>query len=159
MENHYYNKKYIVNPKFQYWFLGCTLGIFLLCFACFYLGQYFFFDEFLSRAKDLGLPENHAFYTLLSGQKAVMDKILFGVGAGLFSILFISNLLISNRVAGPLFRLERELRGMVRKGKIHKIIFRENDFFQEIPDMFNELPGINERNLNFTDESEEDEAA
>ncbi len=56
--------------------------------------------------------------------------------AGLVAVLFA--LLRSHRVAGPLYRLDKVLRGMAR-GQVHHVRFREGDEFREFELLANQL--------------------
>jgi hypothetical protein len=55
-----------------------------------------------------------------------------GLVAGLFALLR------SHRVAGPLYRLDKVLRGMAR-GQVHHVRFREGDEFREFELLANQL--------------------
>lgn len=39
---------------------------------------------------------------------------------------------LTNRIAGPIFRITQELRNMLRKGEVHEVSVRDDDFFQDM---------------------------
>jgi hypothetical protein len=56
-----------------------------------------------------------------------------------FAGIFVYSLLISHRIAGPVYRINAALRQMLRDEPPEKIAFRENDFFQPTADLLMEL--------------------
>lgn len=39
---------------------------------------------------------------------------------------------LTNRIAGPIYRITQELRNMLRKGEVHEVSIRDDDFFQDM---------------------------
>jgi len=109
------------------------------------------------------------------------DTIYWGPGLVLLVPAFAYDLLrVSNRFAGPVFRLRREMRRLADGESEYPLSFREADNWTELADVFNELReellelrensprrgegydeddeyNIEERSLLFSDDSDEEE--
>jgi signal transduction histidine kinase len=61
--------------------------------------------------------------------------------ATLFSslIIFAVGLMISHKIAGPLYRLRFDLDNMAEQGTLSKVNFRDKDYFIELEKSFNNL--------------------
>ncbi len=55
----------------------------------------------------------------------------------LLPMVLVDIIRLSNRFAGPLMRLRREMRALARGEEVRAIHFRESDFWQEFADEFN----------------------
>jgi hypothetical protein len=75
----------------------------------------------LAKAQDSAI--NSAFLLLL-----LLNALLVGV----------CTLIVSHRVAGPLYKLRKEMRKLAESKKFSPIAFRERDFFKEIATDYNE---------------------
>ena len=103
-----------------------------------YAAQTYFFQYFLARAEGANLPPNHVFYHLLQEQQHVMGQIFLASTLAVGSILFIWGLFYSHRIAGPMFRINRDLREAAQNGQsLITIKTRDKDFFPEIPEAIN----------------------
>ncbi len=73
--------------------------------------------------------------------RAQENGTLVTVTAGVFLIFSIYigiGLLISNRIAGPLFRIENELREYIKSGDLKSIRIRKGDLFSDLNQLINE---------------------
>lgn len=52
-------------------------------------------------------------------------------------LVIIDTVRLSNRFAGPLYRLRREFRRLAAGEKVHPVKFRDNDFWQDFANEFN----------------------
>lgn len=127
----------LINPKFQLSFLGYTVGISLLTIGFFYAADAYFFWKFSQLGQGLGLPSNHVFFQFLDEQKSTKN-LYYGVASGVaVTVLSAWGLLLSHRVAGPLYRLSKHA-NLVANGKTRSDVrFRKGDFFQEVADAYN----------------------
>jgi hypothetical protein len=55
----------------------------------------------------------------------------------LLPLLIVDSLRLSNRFAGPVFRLRREMHRFVAGEPVQKLGFRDNDFWKDLADEFN----------------------
>jgi hypothetical protein len=53
--------------------------------------------------------------------------------------LFVGGIYLSHKVAGPLYRLRTSIEAMEAEGALKPIKFRDGDYFQEIPILFNRM--------------------
>ena len=95
----------------------------------FYAADAYFFWKFHQLGQGLGLPSNHVFFQFLDEQHATKN-IYYGVAAGVsVSFLTIWGLLLSHRVAGPLYRLSKHLNSVAHGETFSDVRFRKGDFF------------------------------
>ncbi|HBE02055.1 MAG TPA: hypothetical protein DC049_06210 [Spirochaetia bacterium] len=79
----------------------------------------------------LDLPKSYSFFELT--WKPVLIIIVFNI-----LILIVFTAIYSNKIAGPLFRLKRELEQKVDGSDINPIIFRKGDAFHEVAELINQ---------------------
>lgn len=133
-------RTFLINPEFQVKFIiyvvSCTLGAMSLI----YFSQQYFFAQFYQKGEDLGLADNHPFYMLLNQQQEQLTQIFFVTAMIVCGLVSLWALFFSHRIAGPFYRLEKYfLDASHNKGKpLAPLAFRDDDFFQEIPDAINQ---------------------
>ena len=107
----------------------------LLCLAIF--GVSIFFAHLLA-APSSGLQEHLTQVWILVGPPLLFSFCLL-------PILVIDNLRLSNRFAGPMLRLQNDMRRLARGEKVPPVHFRDGDFFTEFAVEFNRLIEQTER--------------
>lgn len=141
MANQRKAKQILINPKFQLSFL-ITFGLLITLISIVYgISLEIFFQNFFSLGKEAGLGEDHIFFQFINSQRSTLYLIFFlTYFVVLFAFLYVC-LKMSHKVAGPMYRLNMHLNEIVKdnNGKLKAIKFRENDYFIEIQDSFNEL--------------------
>ena len=130
-------KVYLINPRFQLRITTYFILLALINILVFYGCVYYFFDIFSSKGIEIGLPENHVFFMFIEDQVSQMTSIFIVMSILTIFILLIAGIFISHRIAGPMYRLNMDLRGMAEKKELKMLKFRKKDFFQEIPEAFN----------------------
>lgn len=136
--NKIFGKTLLINPKFQYKFMLSLTMAAVLSMSILYAAQTYFFQYFLNRAQTVNLPPNHVFYHLLQEQQHIMNQIFIVSTVLVGGILFLWGLFYSHRIAGPLYRINRDLREAAGNGQsITSIKTRDKDFFPEIPEAIN----------------------
>ena len=130
-------KVYLINPNFQlrvtsYFILLAVINI-LVCYSC----VYYFFDIFQSKGVEIGLPKNHVFFMFIEDQMMQMNSVFLVMAILTGVILLFAGILISHRIAGPMYRLNQDLKSMAESKELRTLKFRKKDFFQEIPESFN----------------------
>ena len=130
-------KVLLINKPFQYSVLGWFFLMSLVLIAIFYGAIWFFFHRLTADAISVGLPPGHVFFRFVDEQKIIMNKIfIISSFVSFFSILF-GGLLLSNKVAGPIYRLTQYLlKNSIHDAQILK--FRKGDYFIELQDAFNQ---------------------
>ncbi len=85
-----------------------------------------------------GIPNDHIFFRFIDDQNYKMNFILLISSFIVFLISLIGALILSHRVAGPVYRLKMHLDSSVLTGEKKEVTFRKGDFFMELQDAFNE---------------------
>jgi sensor histidine kinase YesM len=130
-------KVVFINPRFQGFFLGFMLGMNAIVLGIVYLSQVYFFSEFERMGVTLGLPPDHALFRFMAEQRFTLNQI-FAVVAGVsfvFSTFFA--LVVSHRIAGPLYRLKGHMIRVALGATRSEVHFRDGDFFPEIARAYN----------------------
>ncbi|MBK23184.1 MAG: hypothetical protein CME70_04185 [Halobacteriovorax sp.] len=136
--NKIFGKQFLINPNFQYKFMFSLTMAAVLSMSVLYAAQSYFFQYFLNRAQTAELPPNHVFFHLLKEQQMIMGQIFFVSTIVIGAILFFWGLFYSHRIAGPLYRIDRDLREAASNGQsLMSLKTRDSDFFQEIPEAIN----------------------
>ena len=122
----YFRRVLLVDRKFQLTFLLYATGLAIVGIV---------FNSFLQGLRQAGLecvPREG------SGGPA-MAPYLIGLFIALatFVIVAFVGLIISNRMAGPLYRLRHHMNNVASGGEIQDIKFRDNDFFNDIAREYN----------------------
>ena len=129
--------KILINASFQLKFTGYfLLGVFL-SLGFFYLAKMYYFKTLFEEGISLGLAHNHIYFKLLLKQEIFLHKILIVTLVSSFIFLFIFGLILSNRIAGPLYRLNDYFKKMSQGEDTGEMKFRKNDFFRDLPPNFN----------------------
>ena len=132
-------KKYLINPKFQLSFIMFSSIVALLSLTVFFVAVQAFFFRLNYRGQAIGIPDGHIFYRFIQDQQYNM-LLTFAVAAIVVLIISATGaLLLSNKVAGPLYRLVVDLKKMNKSGEIQYIKFRKGDFFIEVEGEVNNL--------------------
>jgi len=132
-------KRLIVNPAFQkeatwVFLIALFSGMFAFLACWFYLGFQFF--QNLNLLTD-GLSEQ------IQRQIFQSWKQVFYMSIGL-TVIFAAatvflGLFFTNRVAGPIFRIDLDLKNMIKAGEFKEISTRKSDFFKDHLEVINEL--------------------
>jgi nitrogen fixation/metabolism regulation signal transduction histidine kinase len=154
-------KQFIVNKKFQYSFIMKNILFLLFCFLLLYISvhvwekkqtdQGFLLrpptnEQVMTWAKQNNVPTNsvefasayitqaevYTFFELLS--KPIIIVAILNI---LFLVLF--NIYYSNKIAGPLYRLKRNVDKKLNGESVYPVKFRHKDEFQELADSINKL--------------------
>lgn len=66
------------------------------------------------------------------------ERVLI-LGFLLFAMIFLVDLWISNKIAGPIYRLEMHMKGLLDGEPIKELQIRTGDHFQSTVDLYNQL--------------------
>ncbi len=131
-------KNYLINPHFQLSFVLFSAITSLCGMGVFYLSIRYFFWTFKSLGKEVGIPENHIFFQFISDQSSKMNTIFLASAIVFFFISVIGSLLLSHKVAGPIYRITAHLKMAKETQELKELHFRKGDFFMELQDAFND---------------------
>lgn len=139
MKNKRNFKNFFIYKTFQKKIIFFILMSNIASIAIFYGAITHFFYRFITKGQELGIPKNHIFYRFINQLSNEMD-IIFGVMAVIILISVITaSYIISHKMAGPFYRLKKELKYMAESKTINKIKFRKNDDVVEIEKYFNQV--------------------
>lgn len=129
---------YLINPKFQWDLIKKFILLTFFNILSFYWIVYYFFFNLESKAKIIGLVKDHPFYLFLDEQKLLMLILFLIVSIINISIIMLTGIFISHRVAGPLYRLQKFLEDENIK-TAERISFRKDDYFLELEEALNKF--------------------
>lgn len=130
-------KNLIILPKFQFKLMSYFVGLFLLTTVSLYSTTFLFFWRLKEKALNVGIPDNHIFFTFLNNQKQDLDALFIGLAVFNLLLLLGMGFLISHRIAGPIFKLKKQLSTISENSDEFKL--RENVFFQELEPLVKNL--------------------
>lgn len=136
-------KKFLINPKFQLSFIVFSIFVSLLGMGIFYSSIKYFFWSFKKIGQDNGIPEGHLFYQFIEDQARKMDSTFMIAGSVVIIIGLIGSIVISHKVAGPIYRLTKHLHDSSPNDEKLEVKFRKGDFFIELQDAFNQFVNKN----------------
>jgi len=128
-------KRYFVKKKLQTkYIVFVLLAMILPTLVC---GGALYYLIWQTVADEIAIPE--AISTSLIPALNRVNTILVIAIPLVFLIMLILSILISHKIAGPLFRLEKELKEIAKGDYSRKIKLRPNDELKEIADGINEI--------------------
>lgn len=130
-------RRYWVNPPFQARvILTMVLTGLVVVLTTLATTNYFFYDLY-QKGFAAGLSEENVFFTFIKNRQTFMNQLMVGVSAFIFGIIMLMGMILSHRVAGPLYRLNKHMCD-VANGKVSEpVAFRKSDFFQELATSYN----------------------
>ena len=129
--------RWMIYPKFQLTLVVINLLLFLAFLSYFFYQVYSSFQYMNELGLKADLAADHPYFRYLGFQKELLFKeltyssLIFAVLSVVFTIL------LSHRLAGPMFSLRQFLEEYCQFRTKRPLSFRKNDFFQEIPDLVN----------------------
>lgn len=130
-------QNFILDPKLQGKLLSYFVGLFMMTTASLYSVSYFFFWRIKDKAMKVGIPENHVFYRFIDGQKTDLDMIFIALVVFNLFLLLGTGIVISHRIAGPIYRFKEYLKNIGPDSKDLKL--RPKDFFKDLEVIINGL--------------------
>ncbi len=133
-------KQILINKEFQMKFItinGILISVMSLIYA---ISIEFFFSKFLTLGEKAGLPTDHVFFDFILKQRLEIFIFFLITYIIVLAIFLYAALKMSHKVAGPMYRMNLHLNEIANEGgKLKPIKFRENDYFIEIQDSFNNV--------------------
>lgn len=118
-------------------FLSFSLGTGIIVSVVFMLTSAFFLNQVFVQAQIQGLHQDHVFLEIL-GYHERMSVISVTLSTIMvLGVLSFYSFYMSNRVAGPIFRLKMKLQEYCDGKPFEEITIREKDLFPELADLIN----------------------
>ena len=130
-------KNFLILPSFQVGFLGYFVFLFIISSLCFYSAIHLFFYNLRERALAIGVPKGHVFFLYIENQQYDLNQFLIYLVIANFVLLILVGLVISHRVAGPIYKLKQFLGQITSESEEFKL--RNKDYFKELEPVVNEL--------------------
>lgn len=128
----------LILPQFQLTLIVVNILIMTLAFGIIFYQIYISFDQLYAIGRGLRLPENSAFFTLLKNQQNAIEGKLIIAAVISYIFSFVLTILISHRLAGPIYRLKMYFSDMIKQGHTKDLTFRKGDFYSDLPGIVNE---------------------
>lgn len=130
---------YIINPEFQYRFCLILCGI---AFVISLIYPLVVFDIINMLQADYErvlsqLPAGASIIDFQEIQKGAMF-LLFMIIIAVLCLTFVAGIIISHKIAGPMYKMTMFLQKIREGGVIHELTFRDGDQFEEVAEELNE---------------------
>ena len=119
----------LINPLFQMSIIKRVVGFYLFILSVFYFVSWYFFYQLKENGMRAGIPLDSDYYVFI--RKSISQYNLIFFSTSLLSILLIYyfGLILSHRIAGPLYKIDKDINEFIVDKKSKKIVHRKNDFF------------------------------
>ncbi len=130
---------FIINPEFQYKFCLIICGIVFLVSLLYPVVVYDLIHMLETNYQEIqaSLPAGSPQINFEELYKGTMF-ILFLIIAAVLCLTFVASILISHKIAGPMYKMTMFLRSIREGGAIHELTFRDGDQFEEVAEELNE---------------------
>jgi len=132
-------KIYLINPRFQWRFIGFMAAVSVLAISILFLSNVLFFRNMHQEALSVGLAPDNPYFDFLEEQQSSLSLVYFGVSVVAFVVMVGLGILYSHRIAGPLHHLHRRMQEIAAGAAPSPLRFRRKDQFQELADSFNAM--------------------
>jgi methyl-accepting chemotaxis protein len=134
-------KTYLINPRFQWRFIGFMAAVSLLAIGVLFISNILFFRDMEAAARSVGLAPDNPYFDFLDEQKSALYRLFFGVSAVAFVLMMALGILYSHRIAGPLHNLNNKMQRIAGGEEPSPVNFRRRDQFRELAESFNAMIG------------------
>lgn len=132
-------KVILINPKFQLSVINYVILLFTFVMIAFYLVNLFFIYILKQKGIDAGLPLNSEYFHFLQSAFHLMSIFYLFTSLVILIIIYFFGLRFSNRIAGPIYRMNKVIAEIIKEGKPIEVKLRKNDYFQDHADAINSL--------------------
>lgn len=131
-----FRRKYLIDRKFQLSLLGLLTLPAFMSWGVFYAGYRLVINPMFTQALGIDANTNREIQALQIQLKTNFDTyFLWSLAISLFFVTVLG-VVITNRLAGPIYRLKRYLMGLEPGGPLR---FRKDDFLSDLPDLLNDF--------------------
>jgi hypothetical protein len=128
----WWKRNYLSNPKFQLQVIGGFLAVYTVTLGIVYWGVYHsLYSSEASCSNASGVTastcQDFIVYQLFLVRNIILTNWVLGV-----VFLAFASLILTHRIAGPLFRLKNELERAIESGTELNLTFRKKDHFSEL---------------------------
>ena len=133
-------RTFLINPDFQFkmirYFTLIAIGVMVINFGA----TSFYFKEFRDFALSTQMtPHDSEMLLDFVAKQKQQEFIFFMIRMALIvGFVGIVGLVVTNRIAGPIYRLTKHLKSVAKGETTADLRFRDGDFFKEVETTFNE---------------------
>jgi methyl-accepting chemotaxis protein len=132
-------RTYLINPSFQWRFIGFMASVSVLAISMLFASNILFFRNMEQEALSVGLTRDNPYFDFLQEQKSALSTLYFGVSGLVFVLMMGLGILYSHRIAGPLHKLNHKMKQIASGEDLSPLNFRRKDQFQELAESFNAM--------------------
>ena len=130
-------QKFIINPKFQWNFIGIFIGVSIVNCLVVLIAHSIFFYQYKQKGLNAGIKPDHVFFKFIEFQENSM-LLIYSITAIVMVILMgLAALFLSHRIAGPIHRLHKHMLQVSKGEHFREVFFRRGDYFTELSDAYN----------------------
>ena len=130
---------FLLHRKYQLTTIGMNLGLALIAIVVFYFQNRYLFTKFTQVGPGEEWQVDPMIMELVQQEQARM-QMTFGLTALVILLAFLGiGVVLSHRVAGPLYRLQKHMEDIASGREVSEVKFREKDFFPELAETFNRM--------------------
>lgn len=129
----------LIDPNFQLKIITRIAYFFLFIIGVFYSANWYFFYQLKTSGIKAGIPLNSEYFTFITNSSRQFNLLFFVTALIAMLLIYYFGLILSHRIAGPLFKINQSIDEMIKTKKKTKITLRQNDYFQDHAVKINEL--------------------
>lgn len=131
-------KYLLINPKFQLSIIAYFTVAAGIAITALYISVSLTFKRFVDYGHKLGLPKDDIYHQFIQWQHENFTLVFAIIGVFLLFSFVIGGLILSHKIAGPMYRFKTFLIEEKENQGLKELKFRDGDYFSEIPELFNE---------------------
>src|SRR4051812_16040070 len=110
--------RYLIDPKFQLGFMKKAITAALAVIFVLFAANWYFFWKFRTLGLALQLPPEHVYFQFIQRQMTMMGVIFLVTALVVLLVIVMGGLILSNRIAGPIYRICTSVQEMNRTGVV-----------------------------------------
>ena len=134
----YRRKQFFINPRFQLLMIAFSVGLGVIVTIVLYVANLYLFQS-IAGGEYAEFLQDSAMMELIEEDVSRFWTSILCAALGVFILLGFAALLISHRIAGPIYKIQKHMKEVISGSQKNECHFRENDFFPELADSYNEL--------------------
>jgi nitrogen fixation/metabolism regulation signal transduction histidine kinase len=133
----FWKRQYIVDKKLQGTLLTFIAILVIVIFGCLYFSNVLVEGNLMTMAENMDTSSQAHVMNEIKNQSQFIftTYLIFGVLIACYTAFM--GVILSNQIAGPIYRLRMHLQKVEVTGELEEITFRKNDYFSDLADDFN----------------------
>jgi hypothetical protein len=129
----------LINPEFQLKIITTIAFFFMGIIGLFFTMNWYFFYQLKQNGIKAGIPIESEYFNFVSRISHQFNIFFFITALVCVFFIYYFGLILSHRISGPIFKINKSIDEMIETKKIIKLNFRKNDYFHEHAHKINEL--------------------